>query len=113
LEYNFPGNVRELKNVIEFMVAISDSEVLDESMLPNYLKERLSRSLYQSKVEGQEAKENFIKIPFNTTLEDAENFIIQKTLERNSYSKKKTAETLHIGLKTVYRKLGSALNDAT
>lgn len=115
LDYNFPGNVRELKNVIEFMTAISDSEILDESMLPNYLTERLYGSLYRAKREADDisGSENFIKIPFDTTLEDAENFIIRKTLERNLYSKTKTAKALNIGLKTVYRKLGAALKDAT
>lgn len=115
LDYDFPGNVRELKNVIEFMTAISNSEILDESMLPNYLKERLKVYKLEDNNDGKVKSSssalsgNYIRIPFDLTLEEAENFIIQKTLERNSYNKIKTAKDLNIGLKTIYRKL----NDAT
>ena len=109
LNYDFPGNVRELKNAIEFMTAISGSEILDESMLPNYLKERShgqSRPLKRESIEILNS-EDYIKIPFNLTLEEAENLIIQKTLERNAYNKIKTANDLNIGLKTIYRKLNN------
>ena len=108
LNYDYPGNVRELKNIIEYMTAVSKGAVADESMLPNYLKEI-------KKIKGSDVKsdhyfslpddENFIKIPFGTTLEDAENIIIKKTLEMNGFNKVKTADDLKIGLKTVYRKL--------
>ncbi len=109
LNDDFPGNVRELKNAIEFMTAISGSEILDESMLPNYLKERShgqSRPLKRESIEILNS-EDYIKIPFNLTLEEAENLIIQKTLERNAYNKIKTANDLNIGLKTIYRKLNN------
>lgn len=108
LKYDFPGNVRELKNAIEFMTAISDSEILDEYMLPNYLKERYPGHKFNENAGDfldNTSTESYIKIPFGLTLEEAENLIIQKTLEKNSYNKLKTAKDLNIGLKTIYRKL--------
>ena len=48
---------------------------------------------------------DFIKIPFGTAMEDAENIIIQTTLKMNGFNKVKTANDLKIGLKTIYRKL--------
>lgn len=37
LGYNFPGNVRELENIIEHAVALSDGETAHEEHLPSYL----------------------------------------------------------------------------
>src|ERR1700735_555941 len=37
--YNWPGNIRELKNVIERAVILADDNVLDESLLPYEMQE--------------------------------------------------------------------------
>jgi two-component system response regulator PilR (NtrC family) len=36
-EYNYPGNVRELENIIEHAVALSDGETVHEPHLPDYV----------------------------------------------------------------------------
>ena len=101
LNYDYPGNVRELKNIVEYMTAVSKSSFIDESSIPDYLKK-----INQKKEAGSDSGgKDFIKIPFGMGLEDAENIIIKKTLERNGFNKVKTANDLKIGLKTVYRKL--------
>ena len=101
LNYDYPGNVRELKNIIEYMTAVSKNSVIDESSIPGYLKK-----INQKKETGSESGgKDFINIPFGMSLEDAENIIIKKTLEINGFNKVKTANDLKIGLKTVYRKL--------
>jgi len=103
LSYDYPGNVRELKNIIEYMTAVSEGGVADESLLPYYLKDKYSAN---NKKELLDIKaDNYIKIPVGISLEEAENIIIQKTLELNGYNKVKTAKDLNIGLKTVYRKI--------
>ena len=48
--------------------------------------------------------EQMISIPLGTTLEEAENIIIEQTLAANKGNKSKTAEILRIGRKTLYRK---------
>ena len=100
LSYDYPGNVRELKNIIEYMTAVSKGGIADEFLLPSYLKEKYSDPFF-----SKSGKDDFIKIPFGTAMEDAENIIIQKTLEMNGFNKVKTANDLKIGLKTIYRKL--------
>ncbi len=133
LNYDYPGNVRELKNIVEFMTAVSNNETeyLDESMLPNYIKKKYAVSSVSGGMPNKDdvpsrggmpesvsvagdstdgsGFENYIKIPLGLTLEDAENIIIQKTLEINGYNKAKTARDLNIGLKTVYRKLANKI----
>jgi DNA-binding NtrC family response regulator len=101
LNYDYPGNVRELKNIIEYMTAVSKGSVIDESSIPSYLKKINQKKETDSDLSGKD----FINIPFGISLEDAENIIIKKTLEINGFNKVKTANDLKIGLKTVYRKL--------
>ena len=101
LNYDYPGNVRELKNIIEYMTAVSKNSVIDESSIPGYLKKINQKKEADSDSGGKD----FIKIPLGISLEDAENIIIKKTLEINGFNKVKTADDLKIGLKTVYRKL--------
>ena len=130
LHYDYPGNVRELKNIMEYMTAVATGNIAGESLLPAYLKEKyevfengasrhgkhygrhapVSYGLASpperpAMTGGDAAAGSYIRIPFGITLEEAENIIIKKTLEANGYNKAKAAEDLNIGLKTVYRKL--------
>jgi two-component system NtrC family response regulator len=84
--YNWKGNVRELKNVIERLVILSDSETLDTSSLPN---------------------EFFINEPLVNTfdLQSIEKQHIQKVLRYTKGNKTETARLLEIGLTTLYRKI--------
>lgn len=119
MNYDYPGNVRELKNIIEYMTAVSSGPVAGEKLLPAYLKDKYLFFSFQNGNDhisekdrfankGETFSESFIMIPFGTPLEEAENIIIRKTLEANGNDKVKTAGELKIGLKTIYRKLGKA-----
>ena len=41
--YPWPGNIRELKNAIEFGLAVTDNGILDERCLPAYVKKHLQQ----------------------------------------------------------------------
>lgn len=88
--YDFPGNIRELRNVIERAVILSEGDILIESTLP---------------------KEFFPAVDVSqnnlTLLEDVEKDHILKILESVGGNKTKAAEKLGIGLTTLYRKLQS------
>ena len=87
-EYDFPGNIRELRNIIERAVILSDGKILTESSLP---KEIIYRAITNSK--GSQ------------NLEDIEKNHILSVLEQTEGNKTKAAEILGIGLTTLYRKL--------
>lgn len=93
LNYAWKGNVRELKNVIERSILLSnDEEFIKKKHLPQEIT-----GLDKEYIE--EAKEN------EKTLEDYEKIIIENTLKRFRGNKTKTAEVLGIKRQTLYNKL--------
>ena len=88
-DYSFPGNIRELRNIIERAIILTDGNVLLPSSLPNDL---------------------FSTGPMDSTLmmeklDEVEKLHILKILDDTEGNKTKTAEILGIGLTTLYRKL--------
>lgn len=93
--YDWPGNIRELKNCIESAVVMCRSPIITKTDLPPSL----------SGVEA--ADEGIIKIPLGTSLEKAEEKIIRETLHFQKGNKSRTADVLGIGRKTLDRKLAN------
>ena len=89
-KYDWPGNIRQLQNCIESAVVMCSGSVITLDDLPPSISGALG--------------EQMISIPLGTTLEEAENIIIEQTLAANKGNKSKTAEILGIGRKTLYRK---------
>jgi two-component system NtrC family response regulator len=88
-DYNYPGNIRELRNIIERAVILTDGNVLSPSSLPNDL-------FYGNKS---------YSTPMTEKLDEVEKLHILKVLEETEGNKTRTAEILGIGLTTLYRKL--------
>ncbi len=89
IKYNWPGNTRELKNVIERAVILSESEKLTPDLLPVEI-------LFPS---GNLLPNNL------ATLEEMEKLHIVKMLAYTKWNKTKAAEQLGIGVPTLYRKI--------
>jgi two-component system response regulator PilR (NtrC family) len=89
MQYQFPGNIRELENIIERSVALETSNII------------LPENLMISKPPGSPAKDEYFDIPeqgipLNSILADHERGWIIKALEKSGGSKTKAAELLHI-----------------
>ncbi len=91
--YNFPGNIREMKNLIERAFILAEGSTLKESYLP---RELLS-------LQQDDALKNNISL----TIEEIEKKHIMNILKQYEGNKTKAAEVLGIGLTTLYRKLQS------
>ncbi|MGN0731652.1 MAG: sigma-54-dependent transcriptional regulator [Treponema sp.] len=89
--YNWPGNIRELRNCIESAVVLCGSDEIQLEDLPPAV--------------SKAGTEKAIIVPANSTLDEAEKIIILQTLAANKNNKSKTAELLGIGRKTLHRKL--------
>lgn len=92
--HNWPGNIRELKNIMERSVILENSTILTEDSLPFDIQQLADVS---KKEEG--------KILSAFSLASAEKIHIQKVLNYTNGNKTETAKLLNIALTTLYRKL--------
>ncbi len=92
LHYEFPGNVRELENMVEGGAAMCRSEVIEVDNLPMDIKEL--------QVMAARANPAHIK-----TLEEVEREYVESVLTLTGHNKSKTARLLGIDRTSLYRKL--------
>lgn len=97
--YAWPGNIRELENVIERAVIFATSDEIRPEDLPSHLSELAGKDL------GLLSPLSTIPIPIGTPLKDVEEILIRKTLELTQGDKNITAKLLGINSRTIYRKL--------
>ena len=86
LSYSFPGNVRELKSVVELAVTLSENDIIETSDLV------IDRGDPLSDIAND-----------NLTLRDYQIKIIKATLKKNNDDIKLAADKLDIGISTIYR----------
>ncbi|MBB3907428.1 sigma-54 interaction domain-containing protein [Anoxybacteroides rupiense] len=90
-QHVWPGNIRELENVMEVAVHFANGETITVDALPEYLK---ANSSYQMK--GKTLKE---------LLEETEKAAIQQSLQRCGRDKQKAAKELGISKSAMYEKI--------
>jgi len=93
MTYNWPGNIRELKNAVHHAVAIMEGEALNEEHLSSFFKHI------------DQSKEFFSKHNFQRSLSEIEKEAIKTTLNFTRGNKRKAAKILGIGRATLHRKL--------
>jgi two-component system response regulator AtoC len=95
LNYDYPGNVRELSNIIEYGVLLSQNDSIVLSSLPDKVRiQRTGRST-----------ENEINSLVGLSLMEIEKLIIGKTLEANNGNRKDTAQMLGISERGLRNKI--------
>jgi len=109
--YPFPGNVRELRNVIERAVVLARTPTLQVSDLPPHI-------LYDSgglvsdvlsQLNGASAHDSadsaWVPTPLEKALEEPEKRILLKALKANNWNRQATADQLEINRTTLYKKI--------
>ena len=108
LSYSWPGNIRELKNIIERIVLMSDEKILGEQHLEMLLKNPRGESQGLSKKIKRSAKidiKDFELPEKGLDLELFNNEIIKKAIEINHGNKSDTANYLGISRRSLYCRL--------
>ncbi len=90
LNHSWPGNIRELQNVIEYAIALSSGDKIDVDDLPSQLRHTIPHLLDPAR---------------NRTLKEIEQEYITAMLSATSNNKVRTAKRLDISTATLYRKL--------
>lgn len=97
LNHNYPGNIRELENIIEHGFVLCNSRQIELSHLPVYLHEAVAKG----KVSG--SKET--RRPVKNSLQSAEGQAILEALARNNNNRQAAARELGIHKSTLFRKI--------
>lgn len=102
-KHRWPGNLRELSNLMEYLVNVVPSgEVIDSTLLPPNLLN--NGTTEQSDVTEVSEAHLSLDDEGGTALEEMEKQMIREALSRHN-SKKQVADELGIGIATLYRKI--------
>ena len=102
-KHRWPGNLRELSNLMEYLVNVVPSgEVIDSTLLPPNLLN--NGTTEQSDVTEVNEAHLALDDAGGTALEEMEKQMIREALSRHN-SKKEVADELGIGIATLYRKI--------
>jgi len=99
--YEWPGNIRELKNVVKRAVLLAQDEILTHETLPAEIVNFPEAQHTQS----QTPEENNQPSTLKNAASGAEKEIIIKAIEDAGYNKSKAARNLGIDRKTLYNKI--------
>lgn len=125
LRYSYPGNVRELQNIIERAAVLTRAATIGLDDLPEHVLANSSVSFApgakpaaaQSVVEAQpsgagqgagappEELGPWKAIPLEAALQESERAIILRALKANNWNRQKTSDDLKINRTTLYKKM--------
>jgi two-component system response regulator HydG len=97
LAFDWPGNVRQLRNAVESMVVVDYDGLLDVDDLPEELADRVEPA-------GEAAADSLAAL-IGKPLEEIERLFIVETLRAAGGNREEAARLLGIGERTLYRKL--------
>ncbi|MEI7818425.1 MAG: helix-turn-helix domain-containing protein, partial [Desulfuromonadales bacterium] len=89
--YNWPGNIRELKNVIERAIILGN----DESLLVEHLPQEM---VAKSSPQSSAPVSSFRLPPEGIDIEEVEKELIRQALEITEWNQSKAAKKLNLGI---------------
>ncbi len=93
--YSFPGNIRELENLIERILVLSKDTVVSLKDLPDYILGSMPKTEHNMDLSQG----------LTNLTDDFEKMVILKALKENDYNKQQTAKVLNINRTTFMSKL--------
>ena len=99
-QYNWPGNIRELENLIERICVFKEEGEIQESDLPEkYLSKKVSSKPLESIEIPQQG------LDFNSAVTAYENLLLIKALKKTNWNKKQAALLLNLNRTTLIEKI--------
>jgi DNA-binding NtrC family response regulator len=89
--YDWPGNVRQLRNVLEGTIVMTQGEITVADL--------------PEEIRSEDKNVHHVSIPAGSSLRDAERELIQAALIHYGGNRAQTARSLGLGRKTLYRKM--------
>lgn len=106
-DYNWPGNIRELGNIIERVVVMDYAPIVEDEHL--YLEEQSKPAVSATQVKGKNPySPSSNEIPdelSGMSLQEIEKLFIIKTLKENNNNRTKSSKILGISVRTLRNKL--------
>lgn len=106
LGYAFPGNIRELRNIVEYATTLCTGEAIMPAHLPAYLLHARPMPVSGRPQPQQPAEEN-AESPARSSVESLERRLILDALSRSGNHKGEAARILGWGRSTLWRKMKS------
>jgi len=101
--YHFPGNVRELENILERAITLSSGEVIEAEDL--LLPDQAAKTLHVSQMSNEQPQHNRGDQSLDDYLEDIERKVIKEALESHRWNKTAAAKELGISFRAMRYKL--------
>ncbi len=89
MKYDFPGNIRELENIIEHAFVVCPQGIIKPEHLPQHLHAGIA----------------IPAVEIATTMKEMEALFLIAALKRNNWSRKETARQIGVDPSTLYRKI--------
>jgi len=110
MDYDFPGNVRELENIIERGVALENSNIILPESLTLYGRHKGQQAIeetgqHQSLFQAATNEEELYDLGIENIMSNLEKRLIVHTLEKTDKSKMRAAELLQISFRSLRYKI--------
>jgi DNA-binding NtrC family response regulator len=99
MAYDWPGNIRELENIIERMVILAEEDTLSTDDLPPRIQQAEPAPV------AREPEITDKGIDFNQVVSDFEDRLLLQALEKSGWVKNKAAQLLNLNRTTLVEKL--------
>ena len=96
MSHDFPGNIRELENIMEYAMVVCKNSILNLNHLPEYIRPETITTPHEAVI-GSSGK--------NTPLQDQERNFLIGILSGNNWNRTDTAAQLGIHTSTLWRKI--------
>ncbi|SFC47778.1 regulatory protein, Fis family [Marinospirillum celere] len=106
--YDYPGNVRELQNLLEAALAFCDGKHIQAWHLPERLRQQQLSPQQDERPSSLQIENQLLRGNKLPTLEELQQRYVQLVLDETQGNKRRAAALLGIGRRTLYRWLDEA-----